>query len=83
MKFKVAVLIITFFLTSCKQNQQLRAKIFERRQLSKNRLLIKYKYMAGDKIYFDSAVVRNAVINNDSINVIIDSSLPAKSLPDL
>lgn len=72
-----------FFLTACRQHQQVKAKIFERRELSKNRLIIKYKYLAGDRIYIDSASVKNTIIGSDSINVIIDPSLPGKSLPDL
>ncbi len=72
-----------FFLTACRHHRQVKAKIFERRELSKNRLIIKYKYVTGDKIYIDSASVKNTIIGSDSINIIIDPALPGKSLPDL
>jgi hypothetical protein len=72
-----------FFLSACKNQQQVKAKIFERKELGQNRLVIKYKYLIDNKIYIDSASVRNTVIGNDSINIIIDVTNPAESLPDL
>lgn len=72
-----------FFITACRQQQHLKAKIFERRELSKNRLLIKYRYITGNKVHIDSASVKNTIISNDSISIIIDPSHPGKSLPDL
>lgn len=72
-----------FFLLACHQQQKVKAKIFERKEVSKNRLIIKYKYIAGGKTYVDSASVKNIVIGNDSINLTIDPAHPQISLPDL
>lgn len=83
MNYRVSILSAAFFLTACNQQQRVKAKIFERRELAKNHLVIKYKYLIDNKIYIDSATVRNTVIGNDSINVIIDVSNPSKALPDL
>lgn len=71
-----------FFLSACKHKEQVKAKIFERKEVNKNRLIIKYRYVAGDRIYIDSASVRNIIIGNDSINIIIDPANPQRSLPD-
>lgn len=80
---RTLIIFTATFFTACRQQQHIKAKIFERRELSKNRLIIKYKYYTGDKVYTDSASVKNTIISNDSINIIIDPSLPGKSLPDL
>jgi len=79
----LALIAIIVFLSSCRHHQQLKAKIFERRELSQNRLVIKYKYLIKNKIYIDSASVKNTIIGSDSINIIVDPSLPGTSLPDL
>lgn len=84
MKSRIPALITAiFFLSSCRHHQQLKAKIFERRELSKNRLVIKYKYLINNKVYIDSASVKNIIIGSDSINIIVDPSLSGTSLPDL
>ena len=71
-----------FFVSACSQKKQVKAKIFERKQVNKNRLIIKYRFAERNKIYIDSASVRNIIIGNDSINLIIDPANPEKSIPD-
>ncbi|MCW3107471.1 MAG: hypothetical protein JWQ09_1977 [Segetibacter sp.] len=84
MKSRVLILVvITSFFVSCGQQEQLKAKIFERRELKGNRLMIRYEYSVNNKVYTDSATVANVVINSDSISVIIDPLNPSKSLPDI
>ncbi|WP_018617046.1 hypothetical protein [Segetibacter koreensis] len=81
MKYGLAALIIMSFF-SCRHRQEVKAMIFERREITQNRLLLKYKYMVEGKTYIDSAFVRNIVIGSDSINIIIDPANAQKSLPD-
>ncbi len=80
MKYQLSAIIVTiFFITSCRNQQQVKAKIFERKEVSKNRLMIKYEYTAAGKTYIDSASVKNIVIG--TINLIIDPANPQRSLP--
>ena len=81
-KSVVAVAITATLFAGCGQQQQVKAKIFERRDLQSNRLMIRYQYLVNDKLYIDSATVANVVINTDSIFVIIDPSHPEKAIPD-
>lgn len=73
---------VIFSILACRDQQQVRAKIFERKEVSENRLIIKYQYTLAGKTYIDSASVKNVVIGNDSINLIIDPANPQRSLPD-
>ena len=77
------VLVMFCLFASCGQQQQLKAKIFERKDLKGNRLMIRYQYLVNEKTYVDSATVANVIINTDSISVIIDPSNPGKSIPDI
>ena len=70
-------------LLGCKDQQIVKAKIFERKEIEKDRLLVKYVYLLNNQLYHDSAIIKNVVIGNDSIRVIIDPSNPAKGIPDL
>lgn len=83
MKSALPSLIIAFVFCACGRQQQLKAKVFERRELKGNRLLIKYHYDFDNKSYIDSATLPNVVINSDSIFIIIDPSHPGKSIPDI
>jgi hypothetical protein len=78
----IAVIILSFF-AGCKQHEQLEAKIFERKRLEGNRILIRYEYRLNNKLYTDSATMANVVMNTDSIRVIIDPANPGKSIPDI
>jgi hypothetical protein len=83
MVYRISPLIlIVFFLSCLHKQQQVKAKIFERKEIDNNRLLLKYKYQSGATTYIDSVTVRNFVIANDSINIIIDPDKPQRSLPD-
>lgn len=74
-------LLICFL--SCRDQEKVKAKIFERKQVEKNRLLIHFQYQVGSSIYKDSAIIRNTIIRNDSIDLIIDPANPGESIPDL
>lgn len=81
--YLVILFVIACLFAACHQQQQVKAKIFERRELKGNRLMISYEYMVNDRLYTDSTTVANAVINTDSIIVIIDPANPERSLPDI
>ncbi|MDQ6814734.1 MAG: hypothetical protein M3040_13415 [Bacteroidota bacterium] len=84
MKHTLLLLTVMFtLLTSCGKQEQLKAKIFERREIKGNRLMIHYQYKVNEKAYLDSATISNVIIRNDSIRIIIDPSNPSKSIPDL
>jgi len=70
-------------LVGCDSQETVRAKVFERKRIEKDRLLIKFGYLVNDKAYTDSAVIKNIVIKSDSINVIIDPSNPTKGIPQI
>ena len=83
---KSTVIVVAAFFSifiSCRQQEQLKAKIYERRDLKANGLMIGYTYTVDKKVYLDSASVANVVINSDSILIIIDPSNPGKSIPDI
>lgn len=83
MRYKTSAIISALFsILACRDQQQVKAKIFERKELSENRLIIKYQYTLAGQTYIDSASVKNIVIGNDSITLIIDPSNPQRSLPD-
>lgn len=83
MRYKTsAIMSALFSILACRGHQEVKAKIFERKEVSENRLIIKYQYTLAGKTYIDSAAVKNIVIGNDSINLIIDPADPQRSLPD-
>ena len=77
------LLVMVCLFSACRQQQQLKAKIFERKELKGNRLMIRYQYLVNQTTYTDSATVANVIIDTDSISVIIDPSNPGKSIPDI
>jgi hypothetical protein len=76
----VAVLLL---IVSCKNQQSVKAKIFERKEVEGNRLLIGYKYVFDNKEYIDSAIITNVVVESDSISVMVNPKSPAKSTPEI
>ena len=76
------ILVLLFPVPSCRSQQSVKAKIFERKQIEENRLLIKFGYVVNEKEYIDSSIIKNVVLASDSINVIIDPANPAKAIPD-
>ncbi len=83
MKIKLSVLylLIFLFLASCKEHQNVKAKIFERKEIMGDKLMIKYNYVVKNHLYIDSAIIKSRVIPGDSINVTIDPSNPRKGWP--
>lgn len=84
MKALFTVVLGTFlFVVSCGKRQEVKAKIYERKEMANNRLLIRFHYLVNNISYVDSATIVNKVLPGDSIKVIIDPEKPAKGLPDL
>ncbi len=75
-------IFLSLFL-ACKDRQKLKAKIFERKEIQDDKLMIKYKYVANGQSYIDSATIENKVIGSDTINVTINPSEPEKGSPQL
>jgi hypothetical protein len=75
--------LIFSFIYGCGKQQQLKAKIFERRELRGNRLMIRYHYEVNGRLFSDSATIANVVIGVDSISITVDPSNPGKSIPDI
>ena len=84
MKTLFTVFLCSFFIiASCGERQEVKAKIYERKELPNNRLLIRFHYSVNNILYANSANIANKVLPKDSINVFIDPHNPAKGLPDL
>jgi hypothetical protein len=77
----IIIAVATFIGEGCKREQRVKAKIFERKELPGNKLMIKYIYQIDNSSFRDSATIKNIVINEDSIEVKINSSKPAKTIP--
>ena len=77
------LVVILLLVGSCRDQQIVRAKVFERKQLEGARLAIKYFYIVNGNKFTDSAIIKNTVVGTDSINLIIDPSQPGRSIPDL
>lgn len=75
--------MLFYLFCGCGKQQQLKAKIFERRELKGNRLMLRYRYQVNKDYFSDSATIANVVINTDSILIIIDPDHPQKSIPDI
>ena len=69
-------------LAGCSGQQNVKAKIFERKHLSANKLLVKYTYKVEDKVFTDSAEIDNQVLTSDTITVSFRQNKPAESSPE-
>jgi hypothetical protein len=69
MKWK-SILLLGFvvFVAGCKSSRHT-GQIFERKEATGNKFLIKYTYLVDGKERIDSATVDNVVLPGDSINV--------------
>ena len=76
--FPVFILCI---LTACSSNRFVNARVYERREIEDNRLMIKYSYSVTGKTFLDSAAVKNKVMEGDTIRVSVDYRNPGKSKP--
>ena len=81
MKIKVPVFIIisSALFLACNNERSIKAKIFERKKVGSNKLMIKYSYTLNEKSFTDSATLANTVIEGDSINIAVDPSEPRHS----
>ena len=79
--FFIAIFLVA--LTSCESKQKAKAKIFERKEVENNKLMIKYAFSAKGQIIIDSAVVENKVISTDSLSITFDPEDPSKNTLDI
>jgi hypothetical protein len=81
MKRIFTVLSVAVFMVACSNKSLVRARVYERKEVTNNLIMIKYSYKANGKTLIDSATVRNQVMEGDSINVAVDFRKPGKSKP--
>ncbi len=82
---RLNLLMAIFFatiLSGCKQQQRSPARIFERKHVDSNRLMIKYEFWTNGTNYSDSVIIENHVLPGDSITVVFDKNHPQKSSPE-
>ncbi len=79
----LALIVIVSLVFACRHKEQLQATIFERRELNDSSLIILFRYKIGDQRHSDSAIIKNVIISNDSINLIADPSNPGRWIADL
>jgi hypothetical protein len=79
MKFSSTLFLIVFggFFIGCDSKQTAAAKIFERREVEGNKLMIKYAFTAKGQSIIDSTILDNKVLNSDSISITFDPSNPS------
>ncbi len=78
----LSLVTFLFLLVSCRGGENVKARIFERREIRNDKLMIKYRYVIKEQSYIDSAMIENRIISGDSIDVTIDPSNPRKSSPE-
>jgi hypothetical protein len=81
-QMKILIVLLIFCVAAGCKNQSLRGRIFERKEVDGNKLLIKYKYQANGKESIDSITINNRKLNSDSINLVSDPANPGKAIPD-
>ena len=79
--FFIAIFLVA--LTSCESKQKAKAKIFERKEVEDNKLMIKYAFSVKGETITDSAVIENNVIGTDSVSVTFDPDDPSKNTLDI
>ncbi len=82
MKLVWCLIIVVSIAAACGRSDAAKAKVFERKELNNDQLLIHYTYRVDNKTFTDSATVTNKVIPTDSINIVVDPQNPGKSFPD-
>jgi hypothetical protein len=81
-QLKVLIILLTFITAGCKR-QPLKGKIFERKEVDGQRLMIKYRYVANGKEITDSVTINNRKIDTDSIDLAPDPANPGRAVPDI
>jgi hypothetical protein len=81
MKINLIIVIASFctLFISCNNKQRTIAKIFERKEIDGNKLMIKYSFITDGKSITDSTIIDNKVINGDSIFISYDRSNPSET----
>ncbi len=79
MKTFLLIFSVIAIISCSADHYEAKAKIIERRVLDDNSLLIKYSFLAGDKLIIDSVKTKNRVIPHDSLDVSYAVSDPANN----
>lgn len=74
---KFIFIILAVFIAGCESKKTTNAKIFERREVEENKLMIKYAFLAGGTSIIDSSIIDNKVLNTDTVPVIYNPSNPS------
>jgi hypothetical protein len=82
-QMKVLVILLSFLSVGCHNRHPLKGKIFERKEVDGNRLMIKYRYTTSGKENIDSVIIKNRKINSDSIDLISEPNNPGKVVPNI
>lgn len=83
MKNLIVTLVFVIVAVACNEKKKTMAKIFERKEISENNLMIKYAFVADKKIITDSTIIKNQPINSDSITISYDQSNPQNHTPQV
>ena len=81
-KRKIAALLAVFAITvlSCTSSSvETKAYIFERKQTDNGKLMICYAFNTGNKFIYDSLIVENFNVPQDSISVVYQKNNPTSS----
>ena len=80
MKFSLTILVLlTSSLIACNSKQTATAKIFERREVEENKLMIKYAFNVEGRSITDSTIIDNKILNSDSVSVTYDPANPSEN----
>jgi hypothetical protein len=83
MNYFLILISLLFLAAGCNRPELIKAKIFERKVTANDQLVITFQYVVDDRLYTDSATIKNKILQSDSINVIVDPKKPAKAIPDI
>jgi hypothetical protein len=80
-QFIFFALVLT--LQSCTSRKTIDARIYERKEVPENKLMIKYEYRYKNEMHRDSAIVENTIIETDSIILVTKPENGKKAVPVL
>jgi nicotinamide riboside kinase len=81
MKRMICVMMLAAIVSSCSNKGYVRARVYERKEVKEDLIMIKYSYNLRGKTITDSATVRNKVMEGDSIKVALKSKKTGTSKP--
>lgn len=75
MKYFFPAIVIFACLVSCHAKKEVKAIIFQRKEVDSNMLMVHFRYTVKDEQHIDSAIVSNTIIN-DTLELSMDSTPP-------